>query len=169
MEEENRPVDYFESKDVLGQDLPKIKNDVNKAGAKSRDLYDGAKFPNLLTRVKALMIDVIVILIIFSISSIVIDKIGEIPDWIRGLILIFCLYLYEPLFISLFGGTIGHNVLKVNVRKIGSPDKKLNILQASLRFITKYLLGWLSFLTITGNKRKRAIHDMASGSIVLYK
>jgi hypothetical protein len=31
----------------------------------------------------------------------------------------------------------------------------------------RYTLGWISLLTISGNSEKRAIHDMAGGSIVL--
>jgi uncharacterized RDD family membrane protein YckC len=168
MEEINR-LDHPESNNSPEQNSvwTNIEDKIQEENEK--DLYEDTVFPNLLTRVKALMIDVIVILVIFSMASIIIGAIGEVPSWIRGLIFIFSLYLYEPILITLFGGTVGHHVLKVNIKKLKNPELKLNIFQASLRFITKYLLGWLSFLTITGNKRRRAIHDMTSGSIVLYK
>jgi hypothetical protein len=38
---------------------------------------------------------------------------------------------------------------------------------ALIRFLVKGLLGWLSFLTVTGSTRKRAIHDLLGGSIVM--
>lgn len=169
MEKENKPVDFFEQKDVLGQNTPTFNSNKQNAETEYKDPYKDVIFPTLLTRVKALMIDVVVILGIFSIASLVIGEFDGAPNFVRGLIFVFSLYLYEPIFISIFGGTIGHNILKVKIRKINHQDKKLNIFQASLRFVTKYLLGWISFLTITANKRKRGIHDMTSGSIVLYK
>jgi uncharacterized RDD family membrane protein YckC len=105
---------------------------------------------------------------IFSIASILIDKIDEFPTWLRVAIFVFCLYIYDPLLIAQAGGTIGHHILGIRVKKVKQPEKNLNMLQASIRFITKLTLGWLSFLTVTGSKRKLAIHDMASGSIVVY-
>ena len=115
------------------------------------------------------MVDVLIILIIFSTASVLMSSVEETPDWVRGLIFIFSIYLYEPIFITLFGGTIGHHLLKVSIRKVSAPNKKVNIFQASFRFLIKYLLGWISFLTITANQEKRAIHDIISGSIVLFK
>ncbi len=121
----------------------------------------------ILTNIERMYL--LLILITFSITSFLFDKIGDVPNWIRGMVLIFSIYLYEPFFITVFGGTIGHNFLKVNVKRIINPHLKINFFQATLRFFTKFLLGWISFLTITGNKRKRAIHDMISGSIMINK
>ncbi len=162
-----------ENKITIGQndtlDHELVANTFDKSKSNAEYLYDNIIYPNLLTRVKALFVDFIVILIIFSITSLVIGKIGGAPNWVRGFILVFSLYLYEPVLISSFGGTVGHHLVKIRIKRMSNPDKKLNIFQASLRFIVKYLLGVISFLTITGNKKKRAIHDMASGSIVTYK
>lgn len=131
--------------------------------------YESTTFPTLLARVKALIVDLLIILLIFSITSVIIGELANTPDWVRGAIFIFSVYLYEPFFISFFGGTIGHKFVGIGVKNIKNPNKKINIIRASMRFITKYLLGWLSFLTITANPKKRAIHDLASKSIVLYK
>jgi uncharacterized RDD family membrane protein YckC len=35
-------------------------------------------------------------------------------------------------------------------------------------FYCKTLLGIISFFTVTSNKSKRAIHDLAAGSIMVY-
>ncbi|MEM9857308.1 MAG: RDD family protein [Bacteroidota bacterium] len=137
--------------------------------SKRPDPYADYSFPNLLTRVKALVVDLIIILIIFSLASVIIGEIGDAPNWVRGSIFVFSLYRYEPIFLTLFGGTIGHQLVKVKIRRLNDPSRKINILHASIRFITKYLLGWVSFITITSNKRKRGIHDMTAGSIVLNK
>ncbi len=129
--------------------------------------YDVITFPSLVTRIKALFIDVIIMLIIFTATALLIDSFGDIPSFAKGFILIFMFYLYDPIFTSLTGSTLGHKVMKLKVRRYGEPEKKISLGQAFLRFFVKGFLGWISFLTVTGNKRKRAIHDLASGSIML--
>lgn len=156
------------SQKLFGQDLPGIEKEFEEQND-DQDPFKNMVFPSLLTRVKALIIDGIILLIIFSLASILIDKFDQTPTFVRVFIFVFSLYLYEPLFIPLFGGTLGHQALGLNVRKITHPERKINAIQSIIRFLTKYLIGWISFLTLIGNKRKRAIHDLSSGSIVLYK
>lgn len=129
--------------------------------------YKGIAFPSLVSRVKALFIDLIIILIVFTATTLLIDSIGDIPNFAKGFILIFMFYLYDPILISFTGGTLGHKVMKLKVRRYGEPDKKISLGNAFLRFFTKGILGWVSFLTVTANKRKRAIHDWVSRSIVM--
>jgi len=43
----------------------------------------------------------------------------------------------------------------------------MTLLQAYIRFITKILLGWLSFLTINMNKDRRAIHDLVASTVMI--
>ncbi len=72
-----------------------------------------------------------------------------------------------PLMISLPGGTIGHKMVNLTVRKASNHAKKINPLNAFVRFGAKFLMGWLSLLTVTGNSEKRAIHDFMSDSVVM--
>lgn len=129
--------------------------------------YAGTVFPSLVTRIKAVFIDLVIMLVVFTASTLFIDAVGDIPDFVKGFILIFMVYLYDPLLTSFTGSTLGHKVMKLKVRKYKHPECKISLGQAFLRFITKGFLGWISFLTVTANKRKRAIHDIASGSIIL--
>jgi uncharacterized RDD family membrane protein YckC len=76
-------------------------------------------------------------------------------------------YLYDPLLTAMSGGTLGHRLMKLTVRKFKKPASRISFGQAYVRFLTKGLFGWLSFITVTANKSKRAIHDLASGSSVL--
>lgn len=137
------------------------------SGAHANTFYEGATFPSLLVRMKALFIDVIVMLIIFTATTLFIDTFGDIPDFVKGSIAIFMFYLYDPMLTSLTGSTLGHKAMKLKVRKYKDPEKRISFGQALIRFLTKGSLGWLSFLTVTGNERKRAIHDIVSGSIIL--
>lgn len=131
------------------------------------DQYAGCRLPNLLTRVKAVFVDLLIMLLIFTGTTLFIDAFGEIPDFVRGSILIFMVYLYDPLLTAFTGSTLGHKAMNLKVRRFEDPERRISLGHAFLRFFTKGLLGWLSFLTVTSNRRKRAIHDMASGSIVL--
>lgn len=123
--------------------------------------------PSLVDRIKALFIDAIIMLIIFTATTLFIDSFGDMPGALKGFILIFMLYLYDPVLTALTGSTLGHKMMKLKVRKYNEPDRNISLPQAFLRFLIKGSLGWVSFLTVTGNKNKRAIHDLASGSIIL--
>lgn len=131
--------------------------------------YDTTTLPSLVARIKAVFIDLLIMLAIFTITTLFIDVFGDIHSAIKGFILIFMIYLYDPVFTAFTGGTLGHKVMKLKVRKYNETDKYISFPRAFLRFLIKATLGWLSFLTVTGNKDKRAIHDMASGSIMLNK
>jgi len=131
-------------------------------------IYQGVVLPNLVVRIKALFFDVCVMLIVFTATALLIDSFGDISDFSKGFILIFMFYLYDPLLTSLTGSTLGHKLMKLKVRRYEQPERKISIWQAFVRFFIKGVLGWISFLTVTGTRHKRAIHDLASGSIILY-
>ena len=100
------------------------------------------------------------------IASAVLDKFEDPPDWIR-IALFFGLWaVYEPLCISI-GCTLGQYIKHIRVRSYSNENKKINIFMAFFRYIIKTLLGWLSFITITFNPEKRAIHDFAAGSVMI--
>lgn len=131
-------------------------------------IYESMVFPSLLARIKAVVFDFCIILIVFTITSIAIDAIGAVPDFLRGFILIFMVYLYDPVLTSFTGSTIGHKLMKLQVRRHNNPTQKISLGQAFIRFFVKATLGWLSFLTVTSNPRKRAIHDLWSGAVILH-
>jgi len=130
--------------------------------------YDETAFPSLVVRIKALFVDLVIILVIFTATTLFIDSFGDIPNAAKGFILIFMLCLYDPLLTSLTGNTLGQKIMNLKIGKYREPEKNISLGQAFLRYLSKALLGWVSFLTVTSNKRKRAIHDLASGSIVLW-
>ena len=125
-------------------------------------------FPSLVKRFQSLVIDqVFIILCMVVFSQILSYTDPENTGALRGFLLFSLFFLYEP-FCLAFGCSIGNYIAGIRVRKIGDEGKRINILQSYLRFIVKYLLGIISFLTVTSNKYKRAIHDMASGSVMIY-
>ena len=58
----------------------------------------------------------------------------------------------------------------IGIRVKRESDEKRNILfpLAIVRFIVKAFLGIISLLTVYSSEKKKAIHDILVGSIVLY-
>lgn len=127
------------------------------------------QYPSLLKRIQALFIDFVLILLIFLFSSMIIGMIGGAATEIKVAIFVFCVCIYEPMLVAFTGGTIGHKMLGIQVKSYEDPDHNISIFSAIVRVFVKALLGWISFLTVTFNSDKRAIHDMASGSVVTLK
>jgi len=106
------------------------------------------------------------------ITGYVFDKINPSQEgedgWIRAVIFVILFGLYEPIAMTM-GCTLGNYLMKIRVKKSNDTSKKINLLQAVIRVIIKFLLGWVSFVTIGTNRERRAIHDFASGSVMIEK
>ena len=125
-------------------------------------------FPPLIKRFQSLIIDqVFIILCMVVFSQLLSNTNEESTGALRGFLLFGLFFLYEP-FCMAFGCSIGNYVAGIRVRKFEEEEMRINIFQSYLRFIVKILLGIISFFTVTSNKYKRAIHDMAAGSIMIY-
>ena len=123
------------------------------------------KYPQLTDRIQSTFIDTIVIVILMFAFASILDRFEHVPDWVRIAMLI-AIILYEPLCMT-FGCTLGNYFKKIRVRRIADTTKHINIFRAIIRYPIKVMLGWISFLTINGNAKKRAIHDLASGSVMI--
>lgn len=122
--------------------------------------------PSLKERVQSSFIDGLLIISLMFITAQVLDSAGPVPDWARIVIFLALWVLYEPLATTL-GCTFGNCLMKIRVREHDLPAKRINFIQAFIRYIIKVFLGWLSFVTIHSNPEKRAIHDLAVGSIMV--
>ena len=127
------------------------------------------EYPLLLKRIQALLIDFLLILISMLLITQIINLLNGVPDWVRMGAFFAIFFLYDPLMTSKFGGTLGHMAIGIRVKKESTEEENISFLAALGRFTIKSLMGWISLLTVTGNQRKRAIHDMLSGSVVIYK
>ena len=132
------------------------------------DIYKDYIFPSLSNRVQALFIDAIIIFLVFLGSSYIFSFITDVHPLVRAGIFLFMLFLYEPTFIFFFKGTIGHQFLNIKITKYDNPEQRLNFPVALIRFFVKWLLGWISFLSILSNDNNRAFHDIVSNSIVTF-
>ena len=128
---------------------------------------DEMKYGTLINRVKAAIVDFLVIMGLILLVSTLLSKFDDVPDFVRVVFFILIFILYDPLLTSTVGATIGHLFLGLRIRRSNDEDRKIIFPIAIVRFILKALLGWISLLTITVIKKKKAIHDIVAGSVVL--
>ncbi len=126
-------------------------------------------YPTLLDRIKAVFADYIILILCMFCISYTFEYINTNNDLIRIIAFLFVFCLYDPLFTSIFGGTIGHLMFGIRVKREQNEEKNIFFLLAILRFFFKFLLGWISLLTVTSNNKKKAIHDYIVKSVVIYK
>ncbi len=129
---------------------------------------DKPQYPLLGERVQSTFIDTVLLVILMFLFASILDRYENVPDWVRIALFVGLWVIYEPLCTTL-GATLGNSIIKIRVRQNGNQSKRINILQAIVRYLIKVLLGWLSFLTISSNKERRAIHDFAAGSVMIKK
>ena len=135
----------------------------------AKEPIEEIQLPTLVRRIKALTIDGLLILAIFTLTSMTLGSLGGVVTALKVGILVFCFLIYEPLFLSVKGATLGHILMGLSVRRYRNKEQNLSFFAAVLRLVLKALLGWVSLVYVSFNQDKRAIHDVASGSIVLVK
>ena len=128
--------------------------------------FQQAEYPRLLDRIQSTMIDTLFMIFLMFLATPILEKFPNAPDWVRMVAFFGIWFVYEPLCTSL-GFTLGNYIKNLRVRKHSDITKRINIFQAIIRYIFKLGLGWISLLTVTSNREKRAIHDMVAGSIVI--
>lgn len=126
------------------------------------------KYPGVLDRVKAMVTDGIVVVVLILGITYIFSYFEKVPDNAKIIAFVFIFLLYDLIFTSLFGGTIGHMLIGIRVKREINEEKNILFPLAILRFLVKVLLGWISLLTVTSNKKRKAIHDYLIGSVVVY-
>ncbi len=124
------------------------------------------KYPLLGDRVQSTFIDSMFIIFMMFVAASVLDRFEYVPDYVRIILFIALWFIYEPLCTTL-GGTLGNQIKQIRVRQADDTSKKINFIQSLIRYFFKILLGWISFLTIHSNSERRAIHDLAAGSVMI--
>ncbi|WP_299774700.1 RDD family protein [uncultured Pseudoteredinibacter sp.] len=125
-------------------------------------------FAPLSRRIKALMIDGLLIAFWLFLAIFVISKLGINNSKLESLLILFVVASIEPLLLSLTGSTVGQHLCGIRVRRIDS-DKKLNIFLSTIRTLLKLPLGILSLATVSASKRHQGVHDFICRSIVVHK
>ncbi len=123
-------------------------------------------YPPLIDRFKSTIIDTVVLIALMLIASIALDGLPDSASWVRAACFVTVFVLYDPL-CTAFACTAGNYFVGIRVRRNDDHGNRINFFLALMRYIVKVLLGWVSFLTIHSNREKRAVHDMAAGSVMV--
>lgn len=160
--------DFTKSKDVFGQEIPLvfIKSEELIEEPEKTDYSKVYVLPTIKARYISMLIDVLIIVLLSIGISSLLEIIGQVPGFVKGILFVVVVFCYEPILVTA-GTTVGQFLLNLRVRKFSHPDQKLAFHLALLRTLVKIILGWLSFVTVTFNINRRAIHDFASGSIMI--
>ena len=125
--------------------------------------------PDLKDRLQALIIDTIIIFALMFVFYKIFDALGEVDDNWRMWAVIFLFIIYDPLFTSLFGGTLGHYAMGLRVRNVKKPEKRIHIFAAAVRFAVKAFFGLISLIVISVTSKGQGLHDLIAGSVVITK
>ncbi len=124
-------------------------------------------FPSIVSRIQALFVDFwIIIGLVVLFRSFVFSHMDGALVGLKIALFFSVALLYDPL-LTRSGGTIGQRTMGIKIRSFDDPHRKITLTQAYFRSIMKILLGWISFLNVSLDPFKRAMHDKASGSVVL--
>lgn len=125
-------------------------------------------YPRLIKRVRAVLIDSVLVPAAVIASLGLGYALGATEFAVRVWLIAIPVFVLEPGLVTLTGGTIGHHLVGIRVQKKGDSGN-LNIFAASIRAVTKFVLGWLSFIFVFTTVQHQAIHDLISGSVVVHR
>lgn len=124
-------------------------------------------YPRLMRRIRAVLTDSIIIGLAIPASLIAVSYLG-----LRGksvaAALVLIIFILEPVLVAFTGGTLGHHWQGVKVVN-GKTLARVGLLRATLRFLLKIPLGFLSLVIVLTSRRHQGIHDFLTGSLVVIK
>ena len=126
------------------------------------------EFPAVLDRVKAVFADGVVLILLMFLVTYTFSLFENVSQYARMFAFVFIFLLYDPLLTSIIGGTLDHMAFGLRVKRDRNMSKNILFPLALLRFIVKALLGWVSLLTVFGSEKRKTIHDLLVGSVVVY-
>jgi uncharacterized RDD family membrane protein YckC len=125
-----------------------------------------ARYARFGRRLRAIVIDWF-LLVVLTFSALSVAAAARSDEISRGLgiFVVIVLVLYEPLLVSLTGGTLGHYF--ANLRVVDQRDGgNVSFGKALARAVLKGVLGWFSFIVMTATRRNQAVHDLLTRSTV---
>jgi uncharacterized RDD family membrane protein YckC len=125
-------------------------------------------YPRLIKRVRAVLVDSVVVPLAAVASFATGYAAGITETWARVLLVAVPVLLLEPGLVALTRGTVGHHVMGIRVTQADGVTR-LNLIAATVRAAIKFGLGWFSFIFVLTTSRHQAIHDLVVGSVVTHR
>ncbi len=125
-------------------------------------------YPRLLRRLQGAFIDGIVIPLAILGTLVALAYARVESTWVRVTIPILVALLLEPIAVSMTGGSIGHHLIGLRVRKERA-DERIGIAAALVRFVVKTLFGLPAFYVAFVTRKRQALHDLAARSLIVHR
>ncbi len=122
-------------------------------------------YPSIPNRVKASLIDSVVLLTSAVLIMTIYFFIG-IESPIIALVVSSVFLLYEPLFVSIKGQTLGHQLMHFKVVDKHSISH-ISFSKAIVRYLIKFILGMFSLGWAFFTNRQQSLHDLITKSVVV--
>jgi uncharacterized RDD family membrane protein YckC len=124
------------------------------------------RYARFARRLRGIVIDWILAMVLLFSAMFVAASVGNNHvSRTLGILVVLVLVFYEPVLVSLTGGTLGHYL--TNLRVVDERNQgNVSFAKALARFALKGLLGWYSFIVITATRRNQAMHDLLTRSTV---
>lgn len=123
-------------------------------------------FASLATRIKASIIDSIILISLFISIPMVIDNFLNSESPIKIFAMFAPVLFLEPILVTFLGATIGQHVFGMEVVRIETQSNcPLHV--AFFRYIAKAVLGSMSIIYMLFSKKHQAIHDHLAKTVVL--
>lgn len=122
------------------------------------------RYPRLANRLQAALIDAVIFIALFF-GLVMILANFHFYGGLKAALFALVFLILEPGLVCATGGTIGHHALGLKIQDKHTGGH-LNPFYACVRFVLKYVVGWISFTFVLVTKQHQAVHDILSGSVV---
>ncbi len=126
------------------------------------------QYPRLLRRVRAVLIDSILI------TTIILSWWLMLPlmdGWLRPFVFaypVLAIVLVDPVMVSIRGASPGHHLMGITIQD-AKTGKNIGLLRAVLRGVLRGAFGWLSLVLVLATKKHQALHDLICHTTVLLR
>jgi len=125
-------------------------------------------YPRLLRRLQGVFIDGVIIPLAAIVTLVALTYAGVENAWVKVLCPLLVIFLLEPVAVSATGGSIGHHIVGLRVRKEQS-DERISLLAAVVRVVVKTLFGLPAFFVAFVSRKRQALHDVVAKSLIVHK
>jgi uncharacterized RDD family membrane protein YckC len=123
-------------------------------------------FASLSTRIKASILDCIILMALFISIPMVIGNLLDTDSPIKVFAMFAPVLLLEPILVAFSGATIGQHFFGMEVIRVNTRSK-CPFHVAFLRYLAKAVLGSISLVYMLFSKKHQAIHDHLAKTVVL--
>jgi len=123
-------------------------------------------YPYMLRRCVSSGIDMLFVLFFVIILAGLFDEMNLLNIPVK-IVLFSIFFIYEPFLIA-YACTVGQLITSIRVRRLDDNTQKISLGQSFVRTILKNVIGIISFFTVHSTPERRAVHDLAVNSVVVY-